>query len=96
MLSKSQDPISGDLQVKGDSVFKRYWNKPDVTAKSFTSDGWFKTGNKKESRINYNKIRFISEFNSTLNFLQQNESFYFQETLLNMKMEYTKSSVALP
>ncbi|XP_033211791.1 malonate--CoA ligase ACSF3, mitochondrial isoform X2 [Belonocnema kinseyi] len=44
VVTKSQEPISGDLQVKGDSVFKKYWNKPDVTAKSFTSDGWFKTG----------------------------------------------------
>lgn len=48
VVSNSQEPISGDLQVKGDSVFKRYWNKPDVTAKSFTSDGWFKTGTKND------------------------------------------------
>ncbi len=34
----------GEIQVKGPTVFKEYWNKPDSTAESFTSDGWFKTG----------------------------------------------------
>ncbi len=35
---------SGEIQVKGNSVFKEYWNKPEVTTASFTEDGWFKTG----------------------------------------------------
>ena len=34
----------GEIQVKGSSVFKEYWGKPEATAKSFTEDGWFKTG----------------------------------------------------
>lgn len=34
---------AGELYVKGDTVFKRYWNKAEETKKSF-SDGWFKTG----------------------------------------------------
>lgn len=34
----------GEIQIKGPSVFKEYWGKPEATAKSFTSDGWFKTG----------------------------------------------------
>ncbi|KAJ8687479.1 hypothetical protein QAD02_023273 [Eretmocerus hayati] len=44
VLAKSKDAISGDLQVKGDNVFKSYWKRPEVTKKSFTDDGWFKTG----------------------------------------------------
>lgn len=36
--------ISGDLLVKGPTVFRTYWNKPNATAKEFTSDEWFKTG----------------------------------------------------
>uniref|UniRef100_A0A1B6LN02 AMP-dependent synthetase/ligase domain-containing protein n=3 Tax=Graphocephala atropunctata TaxID=36148 RepID=A0A1B6LN02_9HEMI len=36
--------VSGLLQVKGEGVFKQYWNKPEVTASEFTNDGWFKTG----------------------------------------------------
>lgn len=34
----------GELQVRGASVFREYWNKPQETAESFTDDGWFKTG----------------------------------------------------
>ncbi len=34
----------GEIQIKGPSVFKEYWGKPEATAKSFTPDGWFKTG----------------------------------------------------
>ena len=34
----------GELEVRGPSVFKGYWNKPEATAESFTMDGWFKTG----------------------------------------------------
>ncbi|GMQ23762.1 acyl-CoA synthetase [Algoriphagus sp. oki45] len=34
----------GEIQIQGPSVFKEYWGKPEATAKSFTSDGWFKTG----------------------------------------------------
>jgi malonyl-CoA/methylmalonyl-CoA synthetase len=40
----TQDHIPGEIQIKGPSVFKEYWKKPEATAKSFTSDGWFKTG----------------------------------------------------
>lgn len=34
----------GEIQVKGTSVFKKYWNRPEATSESFSSDGWFKTG----------------------------------------------------
>ncbi|MBB6328079.1 malonyl-CoA/methylmalonyl-CoA synthetase [Algoriphagus iocasae] len=34
----------GEIQIKSPSVFKEYWGKPEATAKSFTADGWFKTG----------------------------------------------------
>ena len=34
----------GEIQIKGPTVFKEYWNKPESTAESFTEDGWFKTG----------------------------------------------------
>ncbi len=33
----------GELCVKGDSVFKGYYNRPDATADAFV-DGWFRTG----------------------------------------------------
>lgn len=36
--------LPGEIQIKGPSVFKEYWGKPEATAKTFTTDGWFKTG----------------------------------------------------
>lgn len=38
------DGEPGEIQVKGPCVFKEYWGKPEATAKSFTEDGWFMTG----------------------------------------------------
>jgi malonyl-CoA/methylmalonyl-CoA synthetase len=35
----------GEIQLRGDTVFREYWNKPDATAMEFVKDGgWFKTG----------------------------------------------------
>ncbi|XP_051830731.1 malonate--CoA ligase ACSF3, mitochondrial isoform X1 [Antechinus flavipes] len=34
----------GELLVKGPTVFREYWNKPEETKNAFTADGWFKTG----------------------------------------------------
>jgi long-chain acyl-CoA synthetase len=34
----------GEIEVRGTSVFAGYWQKPEATAKEFTEDGWFKTG----------------------------------------------------
>ena len=48
-LTNEQDGIvntgeQGEIQVKGPNVFNSYWNRPDATVKSFTEDGWFRTG----------------------------------------------------
>ncbi|WP_422082774.1 acyl-CoA synthetase [Ulvibacterium sp.] len=48
-LVNGQDKIvgeneAGEFQIKGPSVFKEYWQKPDATKKAFTKDGWFITG----------------------------------------------------
>jgi len=34
----------GELCVRGPQVMKGYWNRPDETARVFTADGWFRTG----------------------------------------------------
>ncbi|MEA9986918.1 long-chain fatty acid--CoA ligase [Subtercola sp. RTI3] len=36
--------VIGEIQVRGRNVFAGYWNNPDETARSFTHDGWFKSG----------------------------------------------------
>jgi malonyl-CoA/methylmalonyl-CoA synthetase len=35
---------AGEIQIKGATVFKEYWNKPQATQETFTKNGWFKTG----------------------------------------------------
>ena len=34
----------GNLQVRGDNVFKGYWKLPEKTSEAFTDDGFFDTG----------------------------------------------------
>ena len=41
---KVEAGIPGEIQVKGPNVFKEYWEKPQETAATFTTEGWFKTG----------------------------------------------------
>lgn len=38
------DKESGEIWVRGTTVFKGYWNLEAETKKSITNDGWFKTG----------------------------------------------------
>lgn len=48
IVDENQKEVSegepGEIQVKGSSVFKEYWRKPEATQKAFTADGWFMTG----------------------------------------------------
>jgi len=34
----------GELQFRGPRVTRGYWEKPEETAKAFTDDGWFRSG----------------------------------------------------
>lgn len=47
---------AGEIQVKGENVFSKYWNKPEATRTAFTKDGWFKTGDVAIVEDNYYRI----------------------------------------
>ncbi len=49
----------GELLVRGPSIFKGYWNKPDATAESFDAEGWFYTGD--VARIDEDEFLFITD-----------------------------------
>jgi acyl-CoA synthetase (AMP-forming)/AMP-acid ligase II len=34
----------GEMILRGQTIMKEYWNKPEATAAAFTSDGWLRTG----------------------------------------------------
>jgi long-chain acyl-CoA synthetase len=34
----------GEVQFRGPTLFKGYWDRPDLTAASYTEDGWYMTG----------------------------------------------------
>ena len=42
----SPDPehIAGELQCRGGEVFAGYYKNPEATSRTFTEDGWFRTG----------------------------------------------------
>jgi malonyl-CoA/methylmalonyl-CoA synthetase len=48
LVNEANTPVDpgqpGEIQVKGDTVFEAYWQKPEATKDSFTEDGWFRTG----------------------------------------------------
>ena len=34
----------GEIQFRGPTVFRGYWENPTATAEAFTDDGWYRTG----------------------------------------------------
>lgn len=36
--------VPGELRVKGATIFSGYWRAPEVNARAFDADGWFRTG----------------------------------------------------
>ena len=38
--------VAGDLHVRGPSLFAGYWQRAEATRTAYTSDGWFRTGDR--------------------------------------------------
>ncbi|RHY82826.1 hypothetical protein DYB26_001051 [Aphanomyces astaci] len=52
-------PQDGELQVRGPTLFKAYWNRPDETQSEWTTDGWFKTGDVAEYNATFASYRIL-------------------------------------
>ena len=50
---------NNEIQVKGPTILREYYNKPKETAEAFTSDGWFRTGD--AGKIDENGNLIITE-----------------------------------
>lgn len=74
LLSGAKEPVSGELQVRGETVFKNYWNRPEVTKQSFTDDGWFKTG------------KYILNTSKKVNFFGRNHELFQEKKIFNLKL----------
>jgi acyl-CoA synthetase (AMP-forming)/AMP-acid ligase II len=48
----------GELQITGPTVFDGYFRAPQITAQSFTEDGWFRTGDLFELAGDGRELRF--------------------------------------
>lgn len=57
--SSSGTTTTGELLVRGPSVFKSYWHAPEKTASEFTPDGWFKTGDIVSRSSSTGQIRIL-------------------------------------
>jgi len=63
ILDESGHPAAvgtaGEICVKGPQVMQGYWQRPDETAKSFTADGWLRTGD--VARMDANGLLYIED-----------------------------------
>ncbi|KDO24850.1 hypothetical protein SPRG_09682 [Saprolegnia parasitica CBS 223.65] len=50
---------AGALEVRGPTLFKAYWNRPEDTKKAWTEDGWFQTGDVAEYNDELQSYRIL-------------------------------------
>jgi long-chain acyl-CoA synthetase len=48
---------NSELQVRGDSVMRGYWKRPQDTANIMTADGWLRTGD--QASIDHGRVRIV-------------------------------------
>ena len=55
--------LDGEIQVRGWSVMRGYYNNPEATAAAFTEDGWLRTGDLGELHAG-GRLRVVGRLNS--------------------------------
>lgn len=54
-----EEDVRGELLVKGDNVFREYYNKPKITKSEFFEEVWFKTGDICEYSVHSKKFKML-------------------------------------
>mmetsp|Transcript_18235 Transcript_18235/g.26111 ORF Transcript_18235/g.26111 Transcript_18235/m.26111 type:complete len:775 (-) Transcript_18235:1889-4213(-) len=60
------ETLSGELCVKGPTVFIEYYNKPSATASAFDDDGYFRTGDVAEYDPQYNSYQILGRLSADI------------------------------
>jgi acyl-CoA synthetase (AMP-forming)/AMP-acid ligase II len=57
----------GEMQIRGPVVFDGYFAAPEVTARAFTADGWFRTGDLFEIDASGRYYQFVARLKQLIN-----------------------------
>jgi acyl-CoA synthetase (AMP-forming)/AMP-acid ligase II len=58
---------AGEMQIRGPVVFDGYFAAPDITARAFTADGWFRTGDLFEIDESGRYYQFVGRLKQLIN-----------------------------
>ena len=58
---------AGEMQIRGPVVFDGYFAAPEITARSFTEDGWFRTGDLFEIDASGRYYQFVGRLKQLIN-----------------------------
>lgn len=57
----------GEMQIRGPVVFDGYFGAPEITARAFTADGWFRTGDLFEIDASGRYYQFVGRLKQLIN-----------------------------
>jgi cyclohexanecarboxylate-CoA ligase len=58
---------AGEMQIRGPVVFDGYFAAPEITARAFTADGWFRTGDLFEIDPSGRYYQFVGRLKQLIN-----------------------------